>query len=137
MRLIVILILMLALFGTALIFYLSWLPQPKLGLNWFIPDWLATWADARTNDTIRTAVPFVFLGILTGIWLTMVRYPWHSWFTSWLVLVVIVLVAELGQLLLPYRSFDWWDIIWAAIGAIIGLIMPFVSTKFIRFIKEL
>ena len=107
--------------GAALVLLLSWLPQPKLGLMWFIPDWLAAWTDADENDTLRTGVPFVGLGLIVGIWLCRLAYSWDRWFAAWLGLVALVLIAEAGQLFLPKRSFDWLDVAWGAAGAIAGM----------------
>ncbi|GAB3807203.1 hypothetical protein GCM10028819_43620 [Spirosoma humi] len=107
--------------GVAFTLYLSWLPKPQLGLMWFIPDWLATWTDANENETLRTGVPFVILGLIIGSWLQKMNYSWYYWAASWLGLVTVVLLAETGQLFLPQRRFDWWDVIWGATGAILGL----------------
>jgi hypothetical protein len=121
-----VLLLILTLLGIALVFYLSWLPQPKLGLNWFIPNWLATWADTNSNGALRTGVPFVILGILIGTGLKIKGYPWYTWAAFWLVLTLVVLIAEFGQFYLPYRSFDVWDVVWGATGAVVGLALPIV-----------
>lgn len=105
------------------ILYLSWVPNPRLGLLWFIPNWLAKWVDVSANDTIRTGVPLFVLGLVIGVWLSGASYSWHWWLGSWLILVMVVIIAEFGQLFLPHRSFDWWDITWGAIGASTGLII--------------
>jgi hypothetical protein len=112
---------LLLLLGIALILYLSWIPQPKIGTAGFIPGWLADWADAGENDTLRTGVPFLFLGIFIGTWLTSFKYQWHGWIVAWLGLLLLVLLAEAGQLFLPNRRFDWLDVFWGAAGGLLGL----------------
>jgi hypothetical protein len=107
--------------GAALIFYLSWLPDPQIGLSNFVPDWIAEWADAKSNETIRTSVPFIFLGLLIGFWLLRGENFLKQWLLYWLLLIAIVLVAELGQLFLPNRIFDWRDVAWGACGAAGGM----------------
>lgn len=107
--------------GAGLVLYLSWQPHPQMATDWFIPGWVASWADERRNDTLRTAVPFVALGWLLGGWLALRHRPWRQWPLAWLGLVVLVVVAEVGQLFLKNRSFDPSDIGWGAAGALLGL----------------
>lgn len=109
----------------ALVFYLSWIPNPRMSLVWFLPDWIANWSDIDENENIRTAVPFVFIGLLSGVWLSESRCAWRSWLLTFLSLIAIVLLAEAGQLVLPKRSFSWEDVVWGAIGSIIGLVAGF------------
>jgi VanZ family protein len=126
------LLLVLGLLGIALVFYLSWLPQPRLSLTWFMPHWLAAWADAPSHNTVRTGVPFIFLGLLAGGWLSLAAYPRGSWLVCWLGLIGVAILAELGQLFLPYRIFDWWDVAWGATGAMVGLT---VSATMVNLLK--
>lgn len=88
---------------------------------WFIPHWVSAWADERRNDTLRTAVPFVALGWLAGGWLLVQGRPWRQWLWAWGALVGLVIVAEIGQVFMPERSFDLADIGWGAAGALLGL----------------
>ena len=111
----------LAVVGGGLVLYLSWQTQPKMATDWFIPHWIANWADKNSNDTIRTAVPFVALGWLAGGWLTVQRRPWAQWLWAWAALFGLVTLAETGQLFLQNRSFDLGDIGWGAAGALLGL----------------
>jgi hypothetical protein len=104
-----------------LVLYLSWRSQPSMGQVWFVPKWLAHWADERANDAIRTAVPLVLLGVLIGISLAWKNRPWTRWVASWAAMTGLVALAELGQLFLPHRSFDPLDIAWGAAGALVGL----------------
>ncbi len=103
------------------IFYLSWVPNPQLGLLWFMPGWLAQWTDANENESLRTGVPFIVLGALVAVWLLDSGYAWYGWLVAWLGLVGVVLIAEVGQLFISGRYFDWLDILWGAVGAATGI----------------
>jgi VanZ family protein len=92
-----------------------------MGYVWFIPPSVAQWADKQENDTIRTAVPLVALGLVVGGQLAWQRRPWWQWLVAWGLLLVLVVLAEAGQHFRAYRSFDLADIAWGAIGAAIGL----------------
>ena len=107
--------------GAGLVLYLSWQPHPQMATDWFIPRRVAAWADENRNDTIRTAVPFVALGWLLGGWLALQNRPWRQWPLAWAALLVLVTIAEVGQLFLARRSFDLGDIGWGAAGALLGL----------------
>ena len=111
----------LLLIGAGLVLYLSWVPRPQMATVWFIPGWVAHWADQNRNDTIRTAVPLVALGWLAGSWLASHRRPWQQWLLAWAALMILVTMAEVGQLFLKHRSFDLGDIGWGSAGALLGL----------------
>lgn len=116
--------------GVFIVFYLSWLPQPDLSKIWYMPLWLGRWTNA--HDTLRTAVPFIFLGLLTGGWLAQSKRPWRWWLCTWLGLVTVVAIAEFGQLFLPHRVFDWRDIAWGVIGGITGLVAAFIASFLVK-----
>jgi hypothetical protein len=111
----------LLLVGAGLVLYLSWVTRPQMSTIWFVPDWVANWADERRNDTLRTAVPFVPLGWLVGAWLIWHNRPWRQWLLAWGALVTLVTLAEAGQLFRYMRSFDLDDIAWGAAGSLLGL----------------
>ncbi|GAB3904421.1 hypothetical protein GCM10028803_33840 [Larkinella knui] len=104
-----------------IVFGLSWLPNPHLSKYGFLPARLAYWTDADANMNVRTAVPMVFLGLFSGIWLISRKYGGYWWAGIWLALVLIILIAEVGQLALPRRHFDWGDVMWGALGALGGI----------------
>jgi hypothetical protein len=114
----------LLLLGVLLIFYLSWLANPNMEQVQIIPKWLSQWADVKKNGTIRTGVPFLILGVLVGSRLKYIKSTSKNWINLWFVLLAVVLTAELGQLLLPRRSFDPNDVFWGAIGSGVGM-LPF------------
>ncbi len=107
--------------GGGLVLYLSWRAHPQMAAVWFVPRWLAAWADENRNDTIRTAVPLVALGGLVGSWLAGQNRPWGHWLGAWAALAALVVLAEVGQLFLSSRSFDLSDIGWGSAGALLGL----------------
>ncbi len=106
-----------------LIFYLSWISDADLNEQPFIPEWLGKWTNA--HYTLRTAVPFVLLGILFGILLASRQYSIKFWVFTWLALSIVVLIAEAGQLLISSRVFDWEDVLWGVAGAFAGLSLMF------------
>lgn len=113
------------------VFYFSWLSSPRLGLSGTLPVWLVSWADASENENLRTGVPFIFLGFLTAVLLIRNSAPINKWLFFWFSLIMLAVIAELGQLFLPLRSFDLEDIAWAAIGAAVGLICTYGLAKIV------
>lgn len=111
------------LIGVGAVFFFSWIPQPRLELTTLLPDWLSRWTDNDANMNLRTAIPFVFLGLVAGSWLANTRQPVSRWVLAWLALVLVVGIAEAGQLFRPLRHFDWGDIGWGSVGAAIGLLL--------------
>lgn len=105
--------------GSCLVFYFSWLPNPNIGIKPYFPKWLGEWTNK--NGNLRTAVPFVFLGILLEFGFVDLKEVWKKRFIILIILVGIVIVAELGQLFLPKRHFDIEDILWGISGSILGI----------------
>ncbi len=117
----------LAVAGTVMILYLSWLPRPKIGGSFLIPGWLSSWVDGNENSTIRTGVPFVALGVTLVFWCSYQEQFVKSFFIGLLVLTMVLFAAELGQLFIPHRIFDWRDIGWGLAGTIAGLFLGSVA----------
>ncbi|WP_234734487.1 VanZ family protein [Tellurirhabdus bombi] len=131
MRLLIILLSLLSIF---LVFYLSWIPDSRMGHLWFLPKWLANWADAEDNLDLRTGVPFVVLGLLVGLWLEASRVTRYGWGIACISLMGLVILAEVGQLAIAGRNFSWMDVMWGCLGAIVGLTLSLVFkvTKLIK-----
>ena len=121
--------------GALVVFYLSWIYSPRFEYNQFVPSWLARWADKEENYNTRTALPLFFLGIISGLFLMFKKMKLRLWLYTWLILTLVVLIAELGQFLLPLRSSDWKDVYWGSLGAAIGLLVTYLF-KFILNIKR-
>lgn len=112
------------------ILYLSWVSSPKLGSIGLMPRWLAEWSDASRNDTFRTAIPFVALGMFSGLFFDLKNKSKKWWIISLILNGLIVFLAEVGQLLRPHRVFDFKDIIWGLIGSILGLYIAYLVMVF-------
>lgn len=118
-------------FGSVLVCYLSWLPNPRISTYGFFPKAVGQWVDADANMNLRTAIPFLAMGVLAGCWLVATRQPWQRWVGFVLGFMGIVFVAEVGQLQIPNRHFDWGDIAWGSIGALAGITLGTVGTWFL------
>ncbi|WP_460670832.1 VanZ family protein [Larkinella ripae] len=121
--------------GVALVFYLSWIPDPRMDKVWFVPHWLARWTDRRANGDLRTAIPFLFLGGTTGLWLSSTNARPGRWLLAFIGLTAIAILAEAGQLLLPRRYFNWRDILWGGAGAFAGLTFAYLIRLLVRQLK--
>lgn len=114
-------------FGIFLVFLFSWKSNPNIGEYTFLPEWLIDWADQYRNNKKRTAVPFVFLGFLSGIYLLYIqKKSLRFWFLTLLILTITVIIAELGQYFIPSREPDLKDVLWGVIGTALGLLPLFI-----------
>ncbi len=111
------------------VFYFSWLPQPQLGAQVPMPGFLSRWVDARVNENFRTAVPFFMMGLLTGAQLKNKACASRTWLSSWVVMMLIACIAELGQCFIPARTCDPRDIGWAAAGGAAGLLIVAIAGR--------
>jgi hypothetical protein len=103
------------------VFFFSWLPQPQLSTQVPMPGKVAHWVDGPANWNLRTAVPFLFMGLVCGIRFALQRRATAVWAFAWVAMVFIATVAEIGQLFIPHRKCDAGDIAWAAAGSATGL----------------
>jgi glycopeptide antibiotics resistance protein len=102
-----------------LVFYFSWKPTPDIETSWYMPGWLADWSNEYGR--LRTGVPFVFMGL-------MLSFSGKNYNMYVLGMLVLVTVAELGQLWLSDRHFDWMDIVDGVLGGVLGLLVGKVSS---------
>ena len=117
--------------GILMVFYLSWIPNPKIGDQVYLPNWLGEWTDAQQNDTIRTGVPFLGIGIVLGFYLQHKNAALKAWCLALLLLTLVGILSELGQLFMPLRSCDIRDIFWAFVGSLIGLFFGYLFGRLI------
>lgn|SRR5690606_26776534 len=115
-----------------MIVYFSLISSPRLSWNAYVPNWIAYWADKEENDNFRTAIPFVFLGLVSGILIVVNRANHKWWFRSWIIHVLLVVLVELGQLLRPLRSCDIMDILWGMVGSGFGLMLVYLILRSVK-----
>ena len=112
------------LFCVICVFYFSWLPNPSFVNQSYLPRWLVYWADVYVQ--LRTAVPFVAIGFILQF-----LYKPNGFFTfnGFLFSLLVILVAEGGQFLLPDRYPDMMDILFGVLGTISGMYLNYLTFK--------
>jgi len=112
------------LFCVICVFYFSWLPNPSFVNQSYLPRWLVYWADVYVQ--LRTAVPFVAIGFI----LQFLCKP-KGFFTlkGFLFSFMVILIAEGGQFLLPDRYPDMMDILFGALGTLVGMFLYYQAFK--------
>jgi len=107
-----------------IVFYFSWLSDPSLSSETYIPRWILNWSNHYYN--LRTAVPFLAVGFLLETYsqhksLTEVNYNRNLNFIQNIVIAaIIVCIAEGGQFVIKRRNPDLMDIFYGILGSLIG-----------------
>lgn len=111
-------------FVIATVFYYSWLSDPSLKTETYLPHWLLKWSNKYYN--LRTAIPFVALGFLLETYANRKKtYDTNpnkslSFMQNLGISAFIALLAEGGQFLLKNRNPDIMDVYFAIIGSLFG-----------------
>lgn len=106
------------------VFYYSWLSDPSLESETYIPQWILKWSNEYYN--LRTAVPFVALGFLLEVYTNRQssynRNPNKnlSFMQNLGISAIIAFIAEGGQFLIKSRNPDIMDVYFAIVGSLIG-----------------
>ncbi|MDA6071520.1 VanZ family protein [Flavobacterium sp. AC] len=105
------------------IFYYSWIHNPGLETETYLPLWIRKWSNEYYN--LRTAVPFVVLGFLLEVWqrLSTVsgsvnRSPFRL--KTLIIITLVVCLAEGGQFFIATRQPDFMDVFFGISGGILG-----------------
>lgn len=106
------------------VFYFSWLPDPRFTHETYLPHWLLDWSNKYYN--LQTAVPFIAFGYLQS------AYSQHKnanntnvnrnliFIQNLGIAAIVAFIAECGQLLIKNRNPDLMDIYYGTIGSLIG-----------------
>ncbi|MFD2942074.1 hypothetical protein [Flavobacterium notoginsengisoli] len=117
-------VLVLLFFVIGAVFYFSWLSDPGLSSEMYLPRWLLNWSNHYYN--LRTAVPFLAVGFLLEIYteqnnINEVNNNKNlNFIQNIIIAAIIVCVAEGGQFLIQRRSPDLMDIFYGILGSLIG-----------------
>ncbi|MBB4802497.1 hypothetical protein HNP37_002570 [Flavobacterium nitrogenifigens] len=120
----IVLVLLLTVIG--IVFYFSWLSDPSLSSETYLPRWLLNWSNHYYN--LRTAVPFFAVGFLLEIYTehrgaSDVNYNKNlNFIQNIIIAAIIVCVAEGGQFVIQRRSPDLMDVFYGVIGSFTGAI---------------
>lgn len=118
----IVLFLLLIVIGT--VFYFSWLSDPSLETETYLPKWLLNWSNYYYN--LRTAVPFVAVGFLLEAYThhmssNKINHNENSNFMQNLgIATIIVCIAEGGQFLIQKRNPDVMDVFFGILGSFMG-----------------
>ena len=117
---------------TGIIFYYSWIHNPGLETETYLPLWIRKWSNEYYN--LRTAVPFVVLGFLLEVWqrlsnaaATANRCAFRL--KTILIIVVVVCLAEGGQFFIATRQPDFMDVLFGVSGGIFGCLVYHIIQK--------
>lgn len=114
------------------VFYFSWLPNPSFSNQSYLPDWLIQWTDEYGR--LRTAVPFLIIGFIFQY-----LFKPEMFFTllGFLLSLLIIFIAEAIQFLLPNRHPDFFDVVFAAVGSVVGMFLFFVSMSLAKVLSKI
>jgi len=98
-----------------IVLFFSWLKNPNFDQIAVIPSWLNNWSNL--HGRIRTAVPFIPLGFILNTY----RKKWKLSISGLLLCLIVVVIAELGQYLIPTRYPDIFDVLFGILGALLGM----------------
>ena len=117
-------VLIILFFVIVAVFYFSWLLDPTLETETYIPKWILDWSNEYYN--LRTAVPFVVLGFLLEAYSNRKKsYDPNpdkrlSFMKNMGISAFIAIIAEGGQFLIKSRSADIMDVYFAIAGSLFG-----------------
>jgi glycopeptide antibiotics resistance protein len=114
------------------VFYFSWLPNPSFSNQLYLPTWLVMWSDEYGR--LRTAIPFLAIGFIFQY-----LFKPLGFFTllGLLLSLLIVFIAEAIQFLLPNRHPDFFDVLYAALGSVVGMLLFFITNSFVKVLNNI
>jgi hypothetical protein len=114
------------------IFYYSWIYNPGLETETYLPLWIRKWSNEYYN--LRTAVPFVVLGYLLEVWQGLSNAAATTNKSSFLlktviITAVVVCLAEGGQFFIATRQPDFMDVFFGISGGVLGCLVYHLIQK--------
>lgn len=127
-------VLLILLFVIGVVFYFSWLPDPSLRTESYLPRWLLNWSNHYYN--LRTAVPFLAVGFLLEAYVQQKssnetnQSKNLNFIQNIGIAAIIVCIAEGGQFIVQKRNPDIMDVFYGIIGSIAGGLFYNLFKKF-------
>ncbi|MCD9576554.1 VanZ family protein [Flavobacterium soyae] len=116
-------VLLILLLVIGIVFYFSWLPDPGLRSESYLPKWLLNWSNHYYN--LRTAVPFLAVGFLLEAYeqkssneINQIKNL--NFIQNIGIAAIIVCIAEGGQFIVQKRNPDLMDVFYGIIGSLAG-----------------
>ena len=81
---------------------------------------------------LQLELPFILLGLIAGCWQYAPKQLKTYWLPTWLGLVLLIILAKVGQLFLPVHSFDWQEIRWGIVGTLEGMAATAIVPELIK-----
>ena len=119
------------------VFFFSWLPNPDLGTETYVPKWLLDWSNTYYN--LRTAVPFVAIGFLLELVrrqkkiIGKIRNGFRLFVENTAISLAVVCIAEGGQFILENRNPDFMDVFFGIVGSIVGSLGYYLSHQLMNY----
>jgi len=120
------------------VFYLSWLPNPRLEGETYLPLWLRNWSNTSFNA--RTAIPFVFLGFLLQAWQGIIvptpgkKKALRLLAFNTFIAAMVVCLAEGGQFFILDRHPDFMDVGYGILGSLVGSVLYYLFNILVHII---
>lgn len=123
-------------FVIAAIFYYSWLPEPNFSTETYLPKWLLNWSNQYYN--LRTSIPFIAVGfLLEDLTQQMSSIEYTNRILNFIqniaISIIIVFIAEGGQILIQKRNPDLIDVFYGILGSLIGGLLYYLGTMLFSF----
>lgn len=129
-------ILLILFFVIAAILYYSWLPDPDFNKESYFPEWLLNWSNKYYN--LRTCIPFIAVGFLLedlAQQISSLEYlnKGLNFLQNIAISIIIVCVAEGGQILIQKRNPDLMDVFYGILGSLIGGLLYYIVAMLFSF----
>jgi glycopeptide antibiotics resistance protein len=130
-------VLFLLLFVIGAVFYFSWLSDPSLKGETYLPKWLLNWSNYYYN--LRTAIPFVAVGFLLEAYTqhlsskTINHNKKSNFMQNLGIATIIICIAEGGQFLIQKRNPDLIDVFFGILGSFIGGLGYYLVTTLMNY----
>ncbi len=123
-------------FVIAAIFYYSWLPEPNFSTETYLPKWLLNWSNQYYN--LSTSIPFIAVGfLLEDLTQQMSSIEYTNRILNFIQnianSIIIVFIAEGGQILIQKRNPDLIDVFYGILGSLIGGLLYYLGTMLFSF----